>query len=159
MDKVFIGKIVSTHGIKGELKILSDFPYKDKVFVVDKKIIIDDKEYTIKSYRVHKNFDMVTLDDYTDINEVLFLLKKNVYVYKEDLNLDSDEVLDEDLITYKVLTNTGKIGIIKEIFKASETNKIIRVLFDKEVLIPYNFIKKIDKDKKEIIVELIDGMN
>ena len=159
MEKVFIGKIVSTHGIKGELKILSDFPYKDKVFVVDKKIIIDDKEYTIKSYRVHKNFDMVTLDDYNDINEVLFLLKKNVYVYKEDLNLDSDEVLDEDLITYKVLTNTGKIGIIKEIFKASETNKIIRVLFDKEVLIPYNFIKKIDKDKKEIIVELIDGMN
>ena len=159
MDKVFIGKIVSTHGIKGELKILSDFPYKDKVFVVDKKIIIDDKEYTIKSYRVHKNFDMVTLDNYKDINEVLFLLKKNVYVYKENLNLDSDEVLDEDLITYKVLTNTGKVGIIKEIFKASETNKIIRVLFDKEVLIPYNFIKKVDKDKKEVTVELIDGMN
>ena len=159
MEKVFIGKIVSTHGIKGELKILSDFPYKNKVFVVDKKIIIDDKEYTIKSYRVHKNFDMVTLDDYNDINEVLFLLKKNVYVYKENLNLDSDEVLDEDLITYKVLTNTGKIGIIKEIFKASETNKIIRVLFDKEVLIPYSFIKKVDKDKKEVTVELIDGMN
>ena len=159
MDKVFIGKIVSTHGIKGELKILSDFPYKDKVFVVDKKIIIDDKEYTIKSYRVHKNFDMVTLDDYKDINEVLFLLKKNVYVSKEELNLSSNEVLDEDLITYKVLTNTGKVGIIKEIFKASETNKIIRVLLDKEVLVPYNFIKKIDKDKKEVTIELIDGMN
>ena len=159
MDKVFIGKIVSTHGIKGELKILSDFPYKDKVFVVDKKIIIDDKEYTIKSYRVHKNFDMVTLDNYNDINEVLFLLKKNVYVSKDSLSFNDGEILDEDLITYKVLTNTGKVGIIKEIFKASETNKIIRVLFDKEVLIPYNFIKKIDKYKKEITVELIDGMN
>ena len=159
MDKVFIGKIVSTHGIKGELKILSDFPYKDKVFVVDKKLIIDDKEYTIKSYRVHKNFDMVTLDDYNDINEVLFLLKKNIYVSKNDLNLGNNEVLDEDLITYKVLTNTGKEGIIKEIFKASETNKIIRVLFDKEVLVPYSFIKKIDKDKKEVTIELIDGMN
>ena len=159
MEKVFIGKIVSTHGIKGELKILSDFPYKNKVFVVDKKIIIDDKEYTIKSYRVHKNFDMVTLDDYKDINEVLFLLKKDVYVSKDNLSFNDGEILDEDLITYKVLTNTGKVGIIKEIFKASETNKIIRVLFDKELLIPYNFIKKIDKDKKEIIVELIDGMN
>lgn len=159
MDKVFIGKIVSTHGIKGELKILSDFPYKNKVFVVDKKIIIDDKEYTIKSYRVHKNFDMVTLNDYKDINEVLFLLKKNVYIEKDKLNLNDNEVLDEELITYKVLTNTGKVGIIKEIFKASETNKIIRVLFDKEVLIPYSFIKKVDKDKKEVTVELIDGMN
>ena len=159
MDKVFIGKIVSTHGIKGELKILSDFPYKNKVFVVDKKIIIDDKEYTIKSYRVHKNFDMVTLDDYKDINEVLFLLKRNVYVSKDELSFNDDEILDEDLITYKVLTNTGKVGIIKEIFRASETNKIIRVLFDKEVLVPYSFIKSIDKDKKEVIIELIDGMN
>ena len=159
MDKVYIGKIVSTHGIKGELKILSDFPYKNKVFVVDKKIIIDDKEYTIKSYRVHKNFDMVTLDDYKDINEVLFLLKKDVYVSKDSLSFNDNEILDEDLITYKVLTNTGKVGIINEIFKASETNKIIRVLFDKEVLVPYNFIKKIDKDKKEVTIELIDGMN
>ena len=159
MGKVYVGKIVSTHGIKGELKILSDFDYKYKVFVVGKKLIIDDKEYTIKSYRVHKNFDMVTLDDYKDINEVLFLLKKDVYVATESLILDNNEILDKDLITYKVLTNTGKIGIIKEIFKASETNKIIRVLFDKEVLIPYSFIKSIDKNKKEIVVELIDGMN
>lgn len=159
MNKVFIGKIVSCHGIKGELKILSDFQYKDKVFVVGNKLIIDDREYIIRSYRVHKNFDMVTLDSYKDINEVLFLLKKNVYFDKNNLNLESNEILDEDLITYKVLTNTGKVGIIKEIFKASETNKIIRVLFDKEVLIPISFIKKIDKDKKEITVELIDGMN
>ena len=159
MEKVFIGKIVSTHGIKGEIKILSDFPYKTKVFVVGNKLVIDNKEYIIKSYRVHKNFDMVCLDDFNNINDVLFLMKKNVYFNKEDLSLDNDEVLDEDLITYKVLTNTGKIGIIKEIFKASETNKIIRVLFDKEVLIPINFIKEIDKDKKEVIVELIDGMN
>ena len=159
MDKVYIGKIVSTHGIKGELKILSDFDFKDKVFVVGKKIIIDDKEYTIKSYRVHKNFDMITLDDYKDINEVLFLLKKDVYVSKDELSFNDDEILDSELMEYKVLTNTGKVGIIKEIFKASETNKIIRVLFDKEVLIPYSFIKKIDKSNKEVIVELIDGMN
>ena len=159
MDKVYIGKIVSTHGIKGELKILSDFDFKDRVFVVGKKIIIDDKEYTIKSYRVHKNFDMVTLDDYKDINEVLFLLKKDVYVSKDELSFNDGEILDSELMEYKVLTNTGKVGIIKEIFKASETNKIIRVLFDKEVLIPYSFIKKIDKSNKEVIVELIDGMN
>ncbi len=159
MDKVYIGKIVSTHGIKGELKILSDFDFKDKVFVVGKKIIVDDKEYTIKSYRVHKNFDMVTLDDYKDINEVLFLLKKDVYVSKDELSFNDGEILDSELMEYKVLTNTGKVGIIKEIFKASETNKIIRVLFDKEVLIPYSFIKKIDKSNKEITVELIDGMN
>lgn len=160
MEKTYIGKIVSTHGIKGELKILSDFPYKDKVFKVGNKLIIDDKEYVIKSYRVHKNFDMVTLDDYHDINEVLFLLKKNVYVDKDSLNLDNNEILDEDLIKYTVLTKDGKKGIIKEIFNASESNKILRIELDHEVLIPLEspMIIKIDKDNKEVIIELIEGM-
>ena len=160
MNKIFIGKVVSTHGIKGEIRILSDFPYKDKVFVINNKIIIDDKEYIIKSYRVHKGYDMVTLDGFNNINDVLFLLKSNVYISEELLNLDDDEILDDELITFKVLTKDGKEGIIKEIFKASSTNKILRVMFDKEVLIPMNspMIKKIDKGNKEVIVELIEGM-
>ena len=160
MDKVYIGKIVSTHGIKGEIRILSDFPFKDKVFVVGNKLIIDDKDYEIKSYRVHKNFDMVTLDDYHDINEVLFLMKKNVYFDKDSLNLSDNEVLDEELITYEVLTNDGKKGIIKEIFMASANNKIIRVMLDKEYLIPVNspMLEKIDKKNKCIVINIIEGM-
>lgn len=156
---VYIGKIVSTHGIKGELKILSSFPYKEKAFQIGNHLYIDSHPYEIKSYRVHKNYDMVTLDDYHDINEVLFLLKKEVYLSEEELSLGDDEVLDEELITYEVLTKEGKSGIIKEIFQASETNKILRVLFDKEVLIPYRspFVQ-IDKKGKKVIVDLIDGM-
>ena len=50
MGKVYVGKIVSTHGIKGEIKILSGFNFKDKVFKIGNKLIIDDKEYEIKSF-------------------------------------------------------------------------------------------------------------
>ena len=32
MEYVYVGKITSTHGIKGELKIKSYFKYKDLVF-------------------------------------------------------------------------------------------------------------------------------
>ena len=32
MDLINIGKIVNTHGIKGELRIISDFEYKTRVF-------------------------------------------------------------------------------------------------------------------------------
>lgn len=160
MSLVYIGKIVSTHGIKGEIRILSDFPFKSKVFRIGNSLVIDDKSYVIQSYRVHKRFDMVTLDDYHDINDVLFLMKKNVYFEKEKLELSDDEVLDEDLISFQVLTNDGKKGIIKEIFMASENHKIIRVFFDKEVLIPMNspMILKIDKNNKTVFVQLIDGM-
>lgn len=160
MNKILIGRIVSTHGIKGELRILSDFPFKSKVFIVGNKLIVDDKEYVIKSYRVHKGYDMVTLDDYQDINDVLFLLKKQVYFNKEDLVLNDLEVLDEELLTYKVKTTDNKEGTIKEIFKASETNKVLRIDIGRVLLIPYNspMIKNIDKKNKEIIIELIEGI-
>lgn len=160
MEKVYVGKIVSTHGIKGEIRILSDFPFKDKVFVVGKRIIIDDVFYTIRSYRVHKNYDMITLNDYKDINEVLFLLKKKVYALKEELELDEDEILDEDLLEFKVFTTSGEEGRIQEVFYASSQNKILRVFFDTEVLIPMNspLIREIHKEEKYLIVELIDGM-
>ena len=159
MEKVYIGKIVNTHGIKGEIRILSDFEFKDKAFKVNTNIIVDDNTYKITSYRKHKNFDMVTLEGFNNINDVLFLMKKKVYKDKDELNLDSNEILDEDLISFKVI-DKDNVGKITEIFYASETNKILRVEFDKEVLIPINspIIKKIDSNKKEIIVELIEGM-
>ena len=158
MEKVYVGKIVSTHGIKGEIRILNQFNFKDKVFKIGNKLIIDDKEYEIKSHRIHKGFDMVTLDDYHDINEVLFLMKKNVYFDKDELGLEDDEVLDEDLLEYKVISNDGRIGSIMEVFYASPTNKVIRVKFDKEFLVPSSFFTKVDKKNKTIYVELVNGL-
>ena len=160
MDKVYIGKIVSTHGIKGEIRILSDFPYKNRVFQIDNSLWIDDKEYKIKSYRIHKNYDMVSFYNYDNINDVLFLLQKKVFFNKEQLHLSDKEILDEDLIQYKVITKDGQKGIIKEIFMASETNKILRIELDREVLIPISspMIKEIDKENKVIVIELIEGI-
>lgn len=159
MDKVYVGKIVSTHGIKGEMKIKSNFPFKNKVFMVGNNLIIDNNNYVIKSYRMHKGFDMVTLNDYKDINEILFLLKKDVYYDKDNLVLDEDEVLDEDLLKYRVFDNEGKEGKIKEIFYASINNKVLRVEFDKEILVPFNSpMMKISKENHEIIINMIDGM-
>lgn len=161
MSKVFIGKVVSTHGIKGEIKLLSSFEFKNKVFCVGKEIIIDDRSYIIKSYRVHKKFDMITLQNYNNINDVLFLMNKKVFVEKHLLNLEDNEVLDEDLISYDVLTLDGKRGIIKEIFYASISNKVLRVLLDEEeILVPFfsPLVKKVDKEKKEIVIEVLKGM-
>lgn len=160
MNKIYIGKVVNTHGIKGEIRILSNFEYKDKVFKVNNKLIIGDKTYEIKSHRIHKGYNMVTLDDYNNINDVLFLLKKDVYFNEEDLLLDNNQVLDSELLTYSVVNNRGEVGEVLEVFFASETNKIIRVKFNKEYLIPYNspMIKEINKNKKELVIELLEGM-
>lgn len=160
MEKIYIGKIVNTHGIKGEIRIISDFLYKEKAFKVNTYIYIDDNKYLIKSYRRHKNFEMITLDTFNDINDVIPLMKKKVYKDKSDLNLSKNELLDSELQQFKVIAKNGKSGIIEEIFYASPTNKVLRVKFDKEVLIPLNspMITLIDIDKKIIEVELIEGM-
>jgi 16S rRNA processing protein RimM len=160
MKKIKVGKIVNTHGIKGEIRILSDFQFKDKVFKVNNSLIIGDKEYIIKSYRVHKMFDMVTFDGYNNINDVLFLLKKDVYFDEDKLILNDSEVLDDELLTYKVISNKGEVGEVLEVFFASATNKLIRVKFQKEYLIPYRepFVVSIEKNNKEIVIELLEGM-
>lgn len=160
MEKEYVGKVVSTHGLKGEVKIISDFPFKDKIFKVGNSLIIDNENYTIKTYRHHKIYEMVTLNDYKDINEVQFLLKRKVYFEKDKLLLDDGEILDEELITFQVICK-NLTGTITEIFQASKTNKILRInLNNKEVLIPLNSpsILKIDKQNKKLYIELIDGM-
>ena len=158
MQKVYVGKVVGTHGIKGEIRIISDFQFKDKVFVVGNILVINDKDYVIRSYRKHKNFDMVTLNDYNDINEVLFLVRNKVYFDKEKLNLSNEEVLDEDLLEFKVIDKDGRVGKVVEVFLVSPTNKIIRVMFDKEYLIPvYSpMLKSVDKSNKCIYVDILD---
>ncbi len=156
MNKLYIGTIVSTHGIKGEIRIISnlDEQVKKKIFKVDNNLLIDDIEYKIRSYRKHKNYDMVLLNDYNNINEVLFLIKKKVYINNSYLSLTPLEDFDINYKEYKV-NDKGKVLSIDN---TGSNYKIIRLLIDKkEVLVPYNehFIKKIDSNKKTIEIELL----
>ena len=156
MNKLYIGTIVSTHGIKGEIRIISnlDEQVKKKIFKVDNNLLIDDIEYKIRSYRKHKNYDMVLLNDYNNINEVLFLIKKKVYINNSYLSLTPLEDFDINYKEYKV-NDKGKVLSIDN---TGSNYKVIRLLIDKkEVLVPYNehFIKKIDSNRKTIEIELL----
>lgn len=161
MTLIKIGKIVNTHGIKGELRLLSKFPYKDKVFINNMKIYIDKKDIEIiNTYRKHKNFDMITLKGYSNINEVLKYKGKYVYVDNNDIVLDNNKYLDEDLIGLNVIYEDNDKGVITDIERYEKT-----VLFnikgnDKEYLIPYNdnLIDKIDINDKKIYIKDIKGL-
>jgi len=74
--------------------------------------------------------------------------------------LNEEEILDEDLIKYEVISNKGS-GKIEEIFLASPKNKILRIKIDNhELLIPVNspYIEKIDKKSETVYIKIIDGM-
>ena len=159
MELIKIGKIVNTHGIKGEIRLLSKFPYKDKVFVKDNTIYIDKKyKEVINSYRKHKNFDMITLVGYNNNNEVLKYKGKYVYINKEDIILDKDNYLDEELIGLSVIFNNEVKGVITNIERYDKV--VLFVIDNGKYLVPYNnnLIDKIDINNKRIYIKNISGL-
>lgn len=162
MKYIYLGKIVNTHGIKGELRLLSNFKYKNRVFKKDFKIYIgkDKTLEEINSYRQHKQFDMITLKGYSNINDVLKYKSLNVYIDKDDLVLNENEYLDEDLINLSVIVDGKCVGKISRIDKNKFQDILVIVSDSKKYLIPYvdEFIDKIDLENHVIIINNIKGL-
>ena len=158
MDLVYVGKVVNTHGIKGELRIKSDFEKKELVFKVGNKIIIENSEHIIRSYRVHKIFDMITIDDCENINDVLCFVGKNVYVSRDSLKLNKSDYLLSDLIGLNVVFNDTVYGIVRDY--SNDANPLLQIEYDRNYFIPIkgNYIKSVDLENKNIIVENIEGL-
>lgn len=150
MDYVYIGKIVDTHGIKGELRIRSNFELKDVIFKEGFTLYVGEGHVPekIASYRVHKNFDMVVFEGYNNINQVLNYLKMNVYVKRSDLQLDKDDYILDDLVGLNVIEDGESLGKVQEIVY-NGSNILLSVVGDKNFYIPKNgdFIKNVDLEK------------
>lgn len=161
MNLICIGKIVNTHGIKGEIRILSSFLEKDLVFKPGFKIYIGSnfEEHVIISYRVHKNFDMICLEGLSDINLVLKYKGQKVYINKDDLSLKENEYLLEDLIGMKIICDKEELGIVRDIFD-NKAGKLLYVAFAKNYYIPYNnnYIKQVNAKEKKIYGEHIKDL-
>ena len=147
MEKVLVGKYVKTHGIKGEIKIKSNFKYKDRVFKVGNLIFIGEKEFEITGYRIHQDYDMITLKGINDINEILPLKGSFVYFDKE--------YLDTDLINLDLYMKDRLIGKVQEISYVTKTKKLLIV---DNHYIPYELIKNIDFKSKKIEIEEVSGL-
>lgn len=148
MKYIYVGKMVATHGIKGEIKILSNFELKDEVFKENFPIYLGEKytkEY-ISTYRKHQKYDMITLKNYNNINQVLSFIKTNIYVDRNDLNLNN-KILEQDVIGLKAYINEKYIGIVKDIYLTGVNYKVIEICDKKnKILIPWNkdFIDEIN---------------
>ena len=158
---IYLGKVANTHGIKGELRILSNFEKKEQVFKKDFPIYIGNEKQKeiLSSYRPHKEFDMVTLEGYTNINEVLKYKGKKVYIKKEDLHLNEEEYLFEELLGLNVFELEEKLGIVKNIVY-NKNNILLYIEGPKNFYIPLHleFIKKVNLKEEKIEVENAKGL-
>ena len=156
MNYICVGRIVNTHALKGEVRIISNFEFKEKVFKKGFKLYIGQfkNEEEIETYRVHKQFDMVKFAGIDYINDVIKYKGMDVYVLKSDLNLEDDEILESDFYGMKVYSNSKEVGIISQ-YRNDNGNKMIRI---NDKFIPYNkdFITKIDKKNNIIYMHDIE---
>ena len=153
MNKVVLGKYVNTHGIKGEIRIKSNFKYKDIVFKIGNEIIINNNVYKIKSYRIHKGYDMVTLENINDINQIPFPKNSLVYIDREKY-LDKKDYLDSDLIGFIVYNSKIRKEVI-DIVYINDKKKLLKTI---EGYIPFELVLEVDLENKKILVSEVDGL-
>ena len=156
MKYVYIGKIVNTHALKGEVRILSNFEFKDRVFKPGIKVYMGQfkTEEEIETYRPHKQFDMVKFVNIDNIQDVLKYKGDAVYVNEEVLNLNDDEILEHEFNTMEIYVSDKLIGKVEE-YRNDNGNKMLKV---NDKYIPYNkdFITRIDKANKKIYMHDIE---
>lgn len=160
MNYIYIGDIVNTHGIKGELKIISHFKYKNNVFIKGTPIYIgkNKEKQVINSYRKHKIFDMITLLGFNDINEVLKYKGEPVYIDKNEIKIDG--ILNEELIDMDVYNDESFIGKVTDILNNGVYDILVIEKENNKNLVPNinEFIKNIDLENKKIQINMIEGL-
>lgn len=163
MERIKIGIIVNTHGLKGEVKIKSFSDFNAIRFQKKKSIcIFYQNEYidvVIASFRENKGNVFVSFEGYQDINLIEKFRNCEVYVDREQLHeLDEDEVYFIDLMGCKVyLEDDTYIGEVNDVLETG-ANAVLRV--NQKTLIPYvkAFVKEADIANKKIVIYAIEGL-
>ncbi|MEH7382500.1 ribosome maturation factor RimM [Bacillus sp. JJ1533] len=169
MDKWYnVGKIVNTHGIKGEVRIISrtDFPEERYRIGNTLSIFMEDKEpieVKVQSYRTHKNFDLVSFEGYDNVNDVERFKGSLVKVHESQLGeLEDGEYYFHEIIGCQVVTEEGEeLGTIKEILTPGANDVwVVKGAKGKEILIPYidDIVREIDTQEKRITIHLMEGL-
>lgn len=164
---ISIAKILNFHGINGELKLGFTKGKEEQIKNLKEIFLYIDEEYkafNVSSVRFHKQFAIMKIKEFNNINEILKFKGENIYIPKEivEKNLKKEEYLIDDLINSEVFNqNNEKIGIVKEVQENIAGSLIsITTTKHKNCLIPFisQFVTKVDTEKKQIIINEIEGL-
>ncbi len=153
------GKIVNTHGVRGEVKIQ---PWADSPEFLQKikTLYINGEGVKVTASRVHKGFLLAKLSGVDDVNAAMALKNKLVYIARKDVKLPRGSFFIADIIGARVLTEDGaELGTLADVLEMPAQN-IYLVRGEREIMIPAvdEFILRTDVKKGEIVVRLIEGM-
>ncbi len=167
---VIVGDIVNTHGLRGEVRVLSNSDFKKERFTVGNELCIMDKSkkvvatVVIEKYRVHKTFDLLTFKDKYNIQDVEQFKSMQLAIPKEKIRaLTEDEGYYFDDITSCVVYQADiLVGKVYKIIPMQAYDLwYIKRAGKKDLLLPFTdqFVKSIDVENGTIEVELLEGMD
>ena len=150
------GEIVTTHGVRGEVKVLCWLDDPEMLCEFD-RCHIDGKEYTMDQVRVQKTCNLVKLSGIDTMEAAQAMHGKTLEIYREDA--DPDIIFAAELIGMDVFEESIQIGKIADVLDYPG-NKIYVVKGEKEYMIPAvkAFVLSTDMDNNRMQVHLIEGM-
>ena len=161
MKQIYIdaGEIVTTHGVRGEVKVLPWLDSADMLCEFE-RCRIDGKEYKVENCLVQKTCNLVKLQGIDTMEAAQAMRGKTVQLYREDI--DEDVIFGVELLGVEVFCDGNNIGKITEVLDYPGNS--VYVIGDDKVknryMIPAvkEFVLSTDLDKNEMQVRLIEGM-
>ena len=156
LEFVKAGEIVTTHGVRGEVKVLPWLDSPEDLCDFE-RCRISGKEYIIESCRVQKTCNLVKLSDVNTMEAAQAMRGQVIELYREDIS--DDVIFADELKGVEVYTNGEKIGIIKDVLDYPG-NSVYVVKGEYEYMIPAvkQFILATDIEANRMDVMLIQGM-
>lgn len=160
-DFLEIGKIVNTHGLKGDVKVVpwSDYP---EIFEKIKYVFSDGEKLKITHVKYQKSNVILKLDKINSIDEAEKIKGKTLCVLRKDLgNLPKDTYFVADLIGLEAFYDDEKIGVLKDIIPVSGADVyVIKPEEGKDILIPATKenILEINIEKSFIKISIPNGL-
>jgi len=162
MQKLEVGQIVNTFGIKGFVKVN---PFTDDItrFEELKNVYIKEKKYEIKEVKYHKNMVLLKFKGIDKIEDAEVL--RNCYLEIERENakkLEENEYYIVDLLGLEVYSDEGTLlGVVDDIYNTGSNDiYVVKDELGKQTLLPAikEVIKNINIEEKKITVHLLKGL-
>lgn len=165
-ERLEVGQIVNTFGIKGFVKI---YPYVDDITRFDdlKKVHINQKkqetELEIEEVKYQKNMVLVKFKGIETVEAAENLRNAYVEIDRSDaIPLEEGQYFIADLLGLEVFLDTGeKLGILEDIYNTGSNDiYVVKNELGKQFLLPYidDVVKNIDLENGKITVHLIEGL-
>ena len=150
------GEIVTTHGVKGEVKVLPWIDSPEDLCEFD-RCRIDGREFKIEQCRVQKTCNLVKLSGIDTMEAAQAMRGKTLELYREDI--DDEVIFAAELIGMEVFADGTLIGKIRDVLDYPG-NAVYVVKGEHEYMIPAvnAFILDTDMENNRMQVRLIEGM-